>query len=107
MIQLTLLFVGSLAFIATYIASSTPEPDRSTLYSVLGLFSWGLFSLGSLNVEVVTNDTITAIAYPPLALLGACFGVVCIYLALTEPIELMNPEKAAEADNWSIRGRRY
>ena len=107
MIQLTLLFVGTLAFIATYIASTTPEKDRSTLYSVIGLFSWGLFSLGSFNVEVISSGVTTAESYPGLALWGAIFGVVCLYLALTEPIELMNPETAAEADNWSIRGRRY
>lgn len=105
MIQLTLLFVGTLAFIATYIASTTPEKDRSTLFSVLGLFSWGLFSLGSLNIEV--GDPLTSHAYGPLALWGALWGVVCIYLAVTEPIELMDPETAAEADDWSLSGRRY
>jgi len=106
MIQLTLLFVGTLAFIATYIASTTPEKDRSTLFSVIGLFSWGLFSLGSFNVEVITGGITTTKTYPWLALWGAIFGVVCLYLALTEPIELMRPEEAAEADRWSLGGRR-
>lgn len=100
MLQLTLLFVGTLAFLVsstTILGSVIMEirGDIRHMVDVLGGFGgaglWGVFALGSTNIEVVSNGTVvSAGAAPPLTYVAVAFAGLSVIVALVGVSSLVN-----------------
>lgn len=98
MLESAWLFVGRIAFlwtVLTVIAAVYVNPaDRSgdslaTVGGVVGFILWGVWTFGTLNIEVVGGGVTYRFAHPELAILGIALALVPGYIALTGPIELI------------------
>jgi len=85
------LFVGGVAVLATAAAVLTTDDGVAIVAGVAGALSWGIWSFGTLNVEVVdgAGGTITFTS-PALTLLGVAFALLPLFVALTGPVALVD-----------------
>jgi len=92
------LFVGLIALSATGVALSTqtvasatmPDADGIAIFSgIVGFLSWGFWSFGSLTVVVATSGGLAQAKMPGLTMLGVALAILCGYIALTGPAEII------------------
>lgn len=93
------LFVGRVAFVwtlVTVLGAVLVEPtDKAgdwlvTVGGGVGFVVWGVWTFGSLDVEVVSGGTVVTLAHPELTILGVVMAIIPGYLALTGPIEMIS-----------------
>jgi len=107
MLQLTFLFVGVTAILATGVALSTqtqaaalfPNDDGIAIISgVVGFIAWGFFAYGALNVEVVTDSgTTVATSMPAVTYFAVALALIPGYIALTGPVNIINRARDTSA----------
>lgn len=105
MLESAFLFVGVIAFLWTVLtvtAAVYVSPDDNTgdglatIGGVVGFVLWGVWTFGTLNVEVANGSTVYQFTHPELALLGVAMALVPGYIALTGPIELISRAREPE-----------
>jgi len=101
------LFVGAIAFIwtlVTLLAAAYADPTDNTgdgltiIGGTIGFILWGVWTYGTLEVEVVSNGTELTFVSPELTILGVAMALIPGYLALTGPIELVNRAREPRTD---------
>lgn len=98
MIESAFLFVGvvalvwTLATLAAAVVANNGNPAADALASnagVVGFVLWGVWTFGSLNIEVANGTTVYTFTHPELALVGIVMALVCGYVAITGPLDLI------------------
>jgi uncharacterized membrane protein len=99
MLESAFLLVGVLAFgwtlVTLYAAVAARSDDKTgdavaMMAGVVGFVIWGVWTFGTLNVDVVTDSgSIVTVSNPELTLLGIVMALVPGYIALTGPIDLI------------------
>jgi hypothetical protein len=56
---------------------------------IVGFVLWGVWTFGTLNIEVANGTTVYTFTHPELTLLGIVMALVPGYIALTGPIDLI------------------
>lgn len=106
MLQLTFLFVGVTAVLATGVALSTqteaaalfPNDDGIAIMSgVVGFLAWGFFAFGALNVEVVSNGSVVSTSMPQVTYFSIAMAVIPGYVALTGPVQIVRRARNTSA----------
>lgn len=101
------LFIGRIAFIwtlAVVLVAISVDPgdgggdDIAIVGGVVGFILWGVWTFGTLNIEVVDGSSTTVFTHPELTLLGIAMALVPGYIALTGPIELIKRARDPAAD---------
>lgn len=90
MLQSGWLFVGLIAILATAAAVLTTDDAIAIVGGALGFISWGIWTFGSLDVEVVSEGQTLTFTHPELALLGVALALIPGYIALTGPVEIVS-----------------
>lgn len=108
MIESAWLFVGRIAFLwtvltvgaASFLSGRIGDEDAfATVAGVVGFILWGVWSFGTLNIEVVGDAVVYEFTHPELTILGIAMALVPGYIALTGPIELVNRFREADQDS--------
>ena len=89
MIVTAWIFVGVVAVLATGMALLTQDNGLAIMMGVLGFVSWGVWTFGSLNLQVVESTTIYQFSQPSVTMLGLALALVPGYIALTGPVEIV------------------
>lgn len=97
MLESAWVFIGRIAFAwtvltvlgAIYVPGDDTGDALATVGGVLGFVLWGIWTFGSLNVEVMSGGSTTTFTHPELALAGVTMALVPGYIALTGPVELI------------------
>jgi len=90
MIESGWLFAGAVAILATGVALGTDDDGVAILGGTAGTITWGVWTFGSLNVDVVADSgSVVTVTNPSLTLLGIALALVPAYVALTGPVELV------------------
>jgi expansin (peptidoglycan-binding protein) len=100
MLESAWLFVGTVAILSTGVALSTKtevaglygSDDGIAIFSgIVGFLSWGVWSYGALNLELVTNTgEIVTMAIPEVTYFGVAMALIPGYIALTGPAETIS-----------------
>jgi hypothetical protein len=105
MLESAWLFIGRIAFVWTLVtvaAAVYVDPVDTTgdalamLGGVVGFVLWGVWTFGTLNIQVVAESVVYDFTHPELTILGVVLALVPGYIALTGPIELIS--RARDAD---------
>jgi len=83
------LFTGALAVLATGAALLVSDDGLAIVTGTGGVVTWGVWTYGTINVEVVADSTTYTFAMPELTLLGIMMALLPAYIALTGPVELV------------------
>jgi len=99
MLETTWLFVGVIAVLATIGAVLTNDDGVAIVAGILGFIAWGVWTFGSLNVEVVTQ-TGDIVAFSNLAatMLGIALALIPGFIALTGPVEIVSRVRDTQMD---------
>ena len=94
------LFLGAVAFIATYLAITTTQDDVLILFGLIGLLSWGLFGFQSLHVVVSSGGQATAetYTYAPMTIWALAMAVTNGYAVLNGPIAIVDQRQRAQQE---------
>lgn len=89
------LFLGLIAFAATYVTLTTNEDDVAIMFGLVGLLTWGLWSFQSLSVVVWPDGSSSAeiYSYPMFSMWGVAMAVTCLYVVLNGPIALVDQRR--------------
>lgn len=100
MLRSVWIVVGALAAAATLGALRTDDDDLAIVAGTAGFVFWGVWTYGSLGVEVPTDSggTVT-FTEPAVTMLGIILALAPGYVALTGPIELFGEHRDAEVDD--------
>lgn len=99
MLESAWLFVGRIAFVwtiitvvaAAYVDTGDETGDAlATIGGVVGFVMWGVWTFGTLNIEVVGDAVVYEFTHPELTILGVALALVPGYIALTGPIEIVS-----------------
>lgn len=102
MLESSFLFIGRIAFLWTVIVVLSSSyfdeaaNDIAIVGGTIGFVLWGVWTFGTLNVEVVAGSTVFEFASPALTLVGVAMAMVPGYLAITGPIELISRYRDGE-----------
>lgn len=102
MLETGWLFLGRAALVwtlAVVLASSyyrEAGDDVAMVGGTIGFVLWGVWSFGTLNVEVVSGGSVITSSSPALTLVGVAMAIIPGYLALTGPIEMVARYRRAE-----------
>lgn len=97
MLESAWLFIGFIALVSTGVAVTTktqgaalfPNDDAVAIYSgLVGLVAWGIWTYGTLNVEVVSNGNTLAFSMPSVTFFGLAMATIPGFIALTGPVNL-------------------
>lgn len=109
MLESAWLFVGTIAFLWTVLAvaamvyADANNSQADGLVSnagVIGFVLWGVWTFGTLQIEVVASDSTTIeFTHPELTILGVALALVPGYIALTGPIELLQRARNPSPDD--------
>jgi len=100
------LFIGVIGIGSTTIALSTqsegarlwPNDDAVAIISgVVGFISWGLWTYGTLNIEVAGDSTVYTFSTPAVTYFGIALALVPAYIALTGPVNIINRTRDTSA----------
>lgn len=83
------LFVGVLALAATGMALLTSDNGLAVMMGVLGFVTWGVWTFGALNLEVVRDATVYTYSLPSVAIVGVAVALVPGFIAITGPMEVI------------------
>lgn len=94
------LFLGAVAFIATYVALTTTQDDVGIMFGLIGLLSWGLFAFQSLNVMISSGGQATAetYTYAPMTVWALALAVTNAYVVISGPIAIIDQRKRAQQE---------
>jgi len=94
------LFIGLVGGIATYVTLTTSEDDIAILFGIIGLLSWGLFAVQSLNVDVLAGGKTEVISYSyaAVSVWGLALAVLNLYVVLTGPIAVIDQRGRAASE---------
>lgn len=96
MLQLTFLFVGAVATVATALTLWTTDDQLGILTGLIGSIAWPLWSYSALNVVTVSAGSEFAYQYPALAVFGVLMAVPNLFVALTGPLRVANNRELAQ-----------
>lgn len=96
MIESGWLFTGLLATLATAAAIITNDDGFAVMAGIVGFVTWGVWTFGSLNVEVFADSTTYTVSTPELTILGIAWALVPGYIALTGPVNIIQRYRDAE-----------
>lgn len=108
MLESAFLFVGTIAFIwtaltlgvAMVVSPTDSKGDAAVMVGgVVGFVLWGVWTYGTLNIEVVGDSTTFQFQHPELAILGVVMALIPGYLALEGPINLYERHRRGELDD--------
>lgn len=99
MLESIWLFTGGVAAAATAAAVLTNDNGVAIVTGVLGFVAWGVWTFGSLNVEVMSNGAITTFSSPAATLLGVALALIPGYIAFTGPVELFARSRNTQLDD--------
>lgn len=108
MLESAFLFVGAIAFawtLVTLLAATYATPAAgagdglATMAGVVGFVLWGVWTFGTLEIEVVADTTTYTFTHPELTFLGVALALVPGYIALTGPIELISRARNPSTDD--------
>lgn len=108
MLESAWLFVGRIAMVWTVMtvaAAVYVDPVDDTgdglaiIGGVVGFVMWGVWTFGTLEVEVVDGGTTVVFQQPELTILGVVLALVPGYIAMTGPIELINRARQPKTDD--------
>lgn len=86
MLQLTWLFVGALAMLATALTLRTADDQTAIMSGLAGTITWLLWAYSALNVVTYDGGSQFTHAYPGLAALGVMLALPNLFVALTGPL---------------------
>lgn len=95
MLESAWLMLGTMAFVWTvlivFASAYFPEAgnDIAMVGGTSGAILWGVWTFGTLQVEVVEGATVYEFAMPSLTLVGLVMAIIPLYVAVTGPVELM------------------
>lgn len=96
MLESSFLFIGRIAFLWTVIVVfgssyfDRAADDIAIVGGTIGFVLWGVWTFGTLNVEVANGATVYEFASPALTFVGIAMALVPGYLAISGPIELIS-----------------
>lgn len=90
MLLWTWVAVGAIGLGATAFALRTPDDAAAIITGTIGAITWGVWTYGSLNIQVVTQCCVRNLSYPSVTLLGLALSLIPMYIALTGPTELVD-----------------
>lgn len=90
MLESAWLFLGVLGILSLGAAVTTADDAVAIVAGTLGFVLWGVWTYGSLDVEVVADTTIHRFEMPTVSLVGLALAIVAGYIALTGPVELVS-----------------
>lgn len=90
MLESAWLFIGLISAIATSGAVLTNDDALAIVLGIMGFFSWGAWTYGSLDVRVVGDSVTYSFTMPSVTLFGIIMLILPLYIALTGPIEAIN-----------------
>ncbi|MGK7294864.1 MAG: hypothetical protein ACNS61_03425 [Candidatus Wenzhouxiangella sp. M2_3B_020] len=105
MLESAFLFVGRIAFVWTLVvvigATYLDDQDDALaiMGGVIGFVLWGVWTFGTLNIEVVGGGVSYTFSHPELTILGVALAMVPGYIALTGPIEIIGRYRDATMDD--------
>lgn len=98
MLESAWLFIGFIALAATAVALST-KSEAATLWGnddgvaifagIVGFLAWGVWTYGTLNVEVVTDSGVEVFSMPSVTYFGVAMALIPAYIALTGPADII------------------
>ena len=100
------LFIGVIAIGATAIALSTqsegarlwPNDDAVAIISgVVGFSAWGVWTYGSLNIEVAGDAVVYTFSSPAITYFGIALSLIPGYIALTGPVNIVRRARETDA----------
>jgi len=87
MLQLTWLFIGALAALATAFTLRTADDQTAIMSGLIGMMTWLLWGYSALNVIVYDGSgNALSNSYPALAALGVMLALPNLFVALTGPL---------------------
>ena len=123
MMQLSWLFLGVLAAIATgvavWIATTTsadgeqpPRHDLGVIGGLVGFLAWSLWAYGAFTVHIPDHGggAPIEVQYPALALFGVALAVLALMATIDHAMSLLNPDESEGlVREWGRTedGRRY
>jgi len=84
------LFTGTLAILATTAALLVSDDGLAIVTGTAGVVTWGVWTYGTINVEVAADSATYTFSMPELTLLGIMMALLPAYIALTGPVELVS-----------------
>lgn len=101
MLQLTFLFVGAVATLATVLTIRTIDDQTAIITGLIGFLTWALWGYSALNVTVYDGSGASFThGYPALAAMGVMLAIPNLFIALTGPLRIVSdPSKLAEEVN--------
>jgi hypothetical protein len=99
MLESAWLFIGFVALCSTAVALST-KTEVAGLYGsdngiaifagIVGFLSWGVWTYGTFNLQVVTDSGVEVFNMPSLTYFGIAMALIPAYIALTGPAETIS-----------------
>lgn len=99
MLLATWLFIGVVALLATGVALATTDNAVAIISGLLGMFGWGMWSFGALNLQVVRDSTTYQFGEPMLTIFGVALALVPGFIALNGPIEIIERYRDPRAED--------
>lgn len=91
------LFIGLIAFVATWMALTTSQDDVLILFGLVGFITWLLFAYQSLNVTESPSGVTIVHSYPALSMWALGMAVITGFAIIEGPIALIDQRgRAAE-----------
>jgi hypothetical protein len=91
MLESAWLFIGLIATITTGVAVGTTDDGVAIVAGIAGFMSWGFWTYGTLNVEIVTETgTVVSQSLPAVTYFGVMMALIPGFIALTGPTEIIN-----------------
>lgn len=96
MLESMWLFIGRVAFVWTLLVVGgavyldARDDGLAIVGGIIGFVMWGVWTFGTLNVEVVDAGVVYEFSSPAATLLGIALALVPGYIALTGPIEIID-----------------
>ncbi len=93
-------FIGIVAFIATYVTLTTSQDDVGIMFGLVGMLSWGLFAFQSLNVVILAGGKTDPVSYSyaAVSVWGLALAVTNLYVVLNGPIAIIDQRGRAGAE---------
>lgn len=108
MLESAWLFVGRVAVVWTLVALAASayfddgNGRADALCSnagVVGFVLWGVWTYGTLDIEVVDGGTTVAFSHPELTILGVAMCLVPAYIALSGTLDLFARAKSPSVED--------
>lgn len=109
MLKIGWIVITVVAMGATAIALSTksegaalwPNDDGVAIFAgVVGFVSWGFWTYGTLNIEIVTETgTVVSQSMPAVTYFGLMMMLIPGYIALTGPVDIIRRSRNATLDD--------